>query len=116
MTEATKTWNDYPIVLTVTQAAALLNISAGTIAAKCKSGEIPATKIGRSWSIDRDQLRAMHAPVLHERQSLAYQLGEIELALSTLAAIHRGTEIEEPIRAAHRATLKAYTQIRYARP
>ncbi len=109
-----KTWNDYPVVLNTKQAAELLGINhVSTVSEQCRTGVFPAIKLDNgNWRIDRDKLRAMFATVLQKNHSLADQLGEIELALSTLAAIHRGKEIEETIRVAHQAALEAYTQAR----
>lgn len=109
-----KAWNDYPIVLTAKETAELLRIDRlNTITDRCRRGELPAFKAsGKAWRIDRDRLRAMFAPGNRRNISLADQLGEIELALSTLAAVHRGTEIEEQLRTAHAAALEAYNQAR----
>lgn len=108
-----KTWDDYPVTLSIKETAQLLGISRlNTITSKCRNGELPAVKMGKDWRIDRDQLRAIFASRVTAHGNLANQLGELELAISTLAAIHRGTRIEGHIRTAHRATLAAYTQAR----
>lgn len=109
-----KIWTSYPIDLTVAQAAELLGIRKRTIAKQCRNGTIPATQIDRkTWRIDRDTLRLMFfAPSRQVRQSLARSLDEIELALSTLAAIHHDTEIEGQLRTAHAAALDALNQAR----
>jgi len=111
-----KTWNDYDPVLTAQETADLLRIDRlNTITEKCRRGELPAFKAsGKAWRIDRDRLRMMFAPKNRKSISLSDQLGEIELALSTLAAVHSGTAIEEQLRAAHAATLEAYNQAREA--
>lgn len=110
----TKTWNDYPPVLTPAEAAELLRLSrVNTITDKCRAGELPAFKAtGKAWRIDRDRLRLMFAPKMAKNQSLADQLGEIELALSTLATVHRDEDEAEALRAAHGAALAAYNQAR----
>ncbi len=105
-----KNWNDYPPTLSITQASELLNISGTTLQKYCKQGKLPALKLGGKWRIDKETLRQAFAAVIWPRTKTSHQLGEIELALSTLAAIHRGTEIEEAIRTAHVATLDAYNQ------
>lgn len=109
-----KSWGNYPSILTAKQAAELLGVSRiNTITSLCKNGELPATKIGQgSWRIDRDRLRMMFAPKLQKNRSLTDQLGEIELALSTLSTIHRDEPIAEAIRTAHEAALEVYTQAR----
>jgi len=50
---------DYPEILTLQQAADLLQISERTIQRMLKRGEIPGTQIGGQWRFDRDQLRAL---------------------------------------------------------
>ena len=72
--------HEYPEILTLQQAAAMLQISERTLQRLLKSGEIPGTQIGGQWRFDRDQLRAFvrgewkPAPdqvALAERESLA---------------------------------------------
>lgn len=50
---------EYPEILTLQQAAELLQISERTIQRMLKKGEIPGTQIGGQWRFDRDQLRAL---------------------------------------------------------
>ncbi|MCK9995656.1 MAG: helix-turn-helix domain-containing protein [Candidatus Krumholzibacteria bacterium] len=49
----------YPEILTLQQAAEMLQISERTIQRMLKMGEIPGTRIGGQWRFDREQLRAM---------------------------------------------------------
>ncbi len=107
-------WDDYPPILTTEQAGEILGIKQmTTIIDRCKSGEFPAMKVGgKTWRIDRDKLRMMLASKISKDRDLVDQLGEIELALSTLAAIHRDTKIESHLRMAHMATLAAFNRSR----
>jgi excisionase family DNA binding protein len=50
---------EYPEILTLQQAAVMLQISERTIQRMLKNGEIPGSRIGGQWRFDRDQLRAM---------------------------------------------------------
>lgn len=49
----------YPEILTLQQAAEMLQISERTIQRMLKKGEIPGTQIGGQWRFDREQLRAL---------------------------------------------------------
>lgn len=49
----------YPEILTLQQAAEMLQISERTIQRMLKKGEIPGTQVGGQWRFDREQLRAM---------------------------------------------------------
>jgi excisionase family DNA binding protein len=49
----------YPEILTLQQAADMLQISERTIQRMLKTGEIPGAQIGGQWRFDREQLRAM---------------------------------------------------------
>ncbi|MEN8006584.1 MAG: helix-turn-helix domain-containing protein [Candidatus Krumholzibacteriota bacterium] len=69
-----------PEILTLQQAAEMLQISERTIQRMLKAGEIPGTRIGGQWRFDRDQLRSMvrgewrpqpDQVALAERESLA---------------------------------------------
>ncbi len=48
-----------PEILTLQQAAEMLQISERTIQRMLKTGEIPGARIGGQWRFDRQQLRAM---------------------------------------------------------
>jgi len=50
---------EYPEILTLQQAAGLLQISERTLHRIVKKGEIPGTQVGGQWRFDRDQLKAM---------------------------------------------------------
>ncbi len=49
----------YPEILTLQQAAEMLQISERTIQRMLKKGEIPGAQVGGQWRFDREQLRAM---------------------------------------------------------
>ncbi len=51
-----------PEYLTVKEAAELLRVSTATVFRKLRSGELPATKFGRSWRIRRSVLDEMMTP------------------------------------------------------
>ena len=48
---------DFPEILTAEQVCEYLQISMTTCRKLTKEGTIPATKLGRQWRYDRDQLR-----------------------------------------------------------
>jgi excisionase family DNA binding protein len=52
-------FTEYPEILTLQQAADMLQISERTIQRMLKKGEIPGTQIGGQWRFDREQLRAL---------------------------------------------------------
>ena len=49
----------YPEILTLQQAAEMLQISERTIQRMLKKGELPGSQIGGQWRFDREQLMAM---------------------------------------------------------
>ena len=49
-------------LLTVEETAAYLRVTKGTIWRWCRSGKLPATKIGHQWRIRRDELEDMIHP------------------------------------------------------
>ena len=49
----------YSEILTLQQAAEMLQISERTIQRMLKAGEIPGAQIGGQWRFDREQLRSM---------------------------------------------------------
>ncbi|MBC8426910.1 helix-turn-helix domain-containing protein [bacterium] len=51
--------SDYPEILTLGQAAELLQVSERTIQRMVKRGEMPGTQIGGQWRFDRDQIKAL---------------------------------------------------------
>ena len=48
---------DLPEVLTMQQAADLLQVSVRTVQRMVKSGDLPGRQVGRQWRFDRDQLK-----------------------------------------------------------
>jgi excisionase family DNA binding protein len=51
--------SEFPEILTLQQAAELLQVSERTIKRMVKRGEMPGTRIGGQWRFDRDQLKAL---------------------------------------------------------
>jgi excisionase family DNA binding protein/PAS domain S-box-containing protein len=89
-------WDDLPLVMTTEQAADLLHLHVNTVKALCRSGTLPAAKIGHVWRIQRAEVLALfasrlpasglalHIPqALHtpdEHQDLARRLVEVQEA------------------------------------
>ena len=51
--------SDYPEILTLQQAAEMLQISDRTIQRMVKRGEMPGVRLGGQWRFERDQLKAL---------------------------------------------------------
>ena len=51
--------SEYPEILTLAQAAALLQVSERTIHRMVKRGEMPGMRIGGQWRFDREQIKAL---------------------------------------------------------
>lgn len=49
-----------PLLLTVRQAAELLNVSEKHVTVLCRKGEIKAVRVGSAWRIGRDALLAQY--------------------------------------------------------
>jgi PTS system nitrogen regulatory IIA component len=49
--------NEFPIILTLEQAAEMLQLSTRTIQRLVSKGGMPGRRIGGQWRFDRDQLR-----------------------------------------------------------
>ncbi len=89
MSEAS-TWDDLPLVMTTEQVADLLHLHVNTVKALCRSGMLPAAKIGHLWRIQRADVLALFAssqpvngaaPHLpDEHQDLARRLVEVQEA------------------------------------
>ena len=54
-----KTWDDLPMFLTASQVAEFLQLHVNTVKGWCRVGKLQGTKIGKSWRIPKDGLRAM---------------------------------------------------------
>lgn len=48
--------NDLPLMLTVNQAAPILNVCPRTIVRMCNNGQLKAVKTASAWRINRDAL------------------------------------------------------------
>lgn len=53
-----KNWADYEVFLTVDDVSAMMNIPVESVRRMCRSGQLPAVKLGRLWRIDRDKFRS----------------------------------------------------------
>ncbi len=51
--------NAYPEILTLIQAAEMLQITQRTLQRIVKKGEVPGRQVGGQWRFERDQLREM---------------------------------------------------------
>ncbi len=49
--------DEFPIILTLEQAAEMLQLSARTVQRLVSKGKMPGRRIGGQWRFDRDQLR-----------------------------------------------------------
>lgn len=81
---------EYPEILTLPQAAALLQVSERTIQRMVKRGQMPGVQIGGQWRFDRDQLRDL---VRGEWTPPAEDLSQVELAEKE--SMNFGVEIPE---------------------
>jgi excisionase family DNA binding protein len=54
---AMSTQEEFPEILTIEQAAKMLQVSARTIQRLVKTGTIPGRQVGTKWRFHRDQLR-----------------------------------------------------------
>lgn len=50
------TWDEVPVLISLEQAAILLGIGIDAVRKHCVNNEIPATKIGKTWHIDKQRL------------------------------------------------------------
>ena len=90
-----------PEILTLKQAADLLQVSERTLQRIVKNGEVPGTQVGGQWRFDREQLREMvrgewRPP--HEEPK-GRQLVETE-------SLHLGVEIPETLHDLQRAAVE----------
>lgn len=51
------------IWLTTEEVAERIKETSHTVAQRCASGQIPATKLGKNWRIREDDLEAVMAPI-----------------------------------------------------
>ena len=52
-----RSWDSLPAVLTLSQAAVLLQVPEDTLRHLLRSGKLPGFKIGSQWRISKDMLR-----------------------------------------------------------
>lgn len=50
------TWDEVPVLISLEQAAILLGIGIDAVRKHCVNNELPATKIGKTWHIDKQRL------------------------------------------------------------
>ncbi len=81
-----------PEILTLKQAADLLQISERTLQRIVKAGEVPGAQVGGQWRFDRDQLREMVRGEWRPPQE-----GESGKDLVESESLHLGVEIPETL-------------------
>ena len=52
-------WDDVPLLMSLSDACTLLCLTEDTVRKMCKDGSLPAAKLNGSWRIDKEKLRAM---------------------------------------------------------
>ena len=50
-------WDQLPVMMTSEEASCVLRVTEVTVRTMIRDGRLPGVKIGKSWRIDRDQLR-----------------------------------------------------------
>lgn len=50
------TWDEVPVLISLEQASILLGIGIDAVRKQCVKNELPATKIGKTWHIDKQRL------------------------------------------------------------
>jgi excisionase family DNA binding protein len=91
----------YPEILTLIQAAELLQISERTLQRIVKKGEVPGIQVGGQWRFDREQLREL---VRGEWQSPPE--GETGRELVEKESLRLGVEIPEAFHDLQQAAAK----------
>lgn len=49
-------WNNIPVLLTLQEASALLQVTPECLRKQCIAGTLPTIQIGKNWRVDRDAL------------------------------------------------------------
>jgi len=70
--------SQYPDILTLTQAAAYLQVSERTILRALKEGRMPGRQVGSQWRFDREQLRGWVRGEIEDPPRAETQLDLIE--------------------------------------
>ena len=52
-------WSRVPLMLTISQAAVLIQITPEHLRTLCRKGIVPAMQLGQEWRIDREVVREM---------------------------------------------------------
>lgn len=50
------TWDEVPVLISLEQAAILLGVGVDAVRKYCVANELPATRIGKVWHIDKQKL------------------------------------------------------------
>ncbi len=92
---------EYPEILTLEQAAQLLQVSTRTIQRLVKTGEIPGRQVGSQWRFDRDRLRQW----VRGEEATARTAADQSALIARWAAAS-GLDLPEPLLDFQRAALK----------
>lgn len=49
-------WDEVPVLISLEQAAVLLGVGVDAVRKYCVANELPATRIGKVWHIDKQKL------------------------------------------------------------
>lgn len=52
-------WNEVPVLLDCVMAGQLLGVTPESIGKMCRDGTLPATKLGKYWTIRKSTIQAM---------------------------------------------------------
>lgn len=66
MSKIIRSWDSCPTIMSVNDASILLDISKRTIRRLCAQGDIPASKFGKHWRIEKDALKSKFPSVFNE--------------------------------------------------
>ena len=54
-----RNWSQLPLVLSARETAEVMGVTENTALIWLKKGHIPGRKVGRTWCVSRDELRAL---------------------------------------------------------
>ncbi len=52
-------WDDVPLLISLSEACALLHLTEDTVRKLCNDGVLPSVKLNGSWRIDKEKLKKM---------------------------------------------------------
>ena len=87
-------WDEVPLLLTTEEAAAILRVHANTVKYLIRSGQLAATKIGRSWRIPREAVKTLVDcesgvdKLAHELVAALEPFGQLALAQDEAETVH----------------------------